>query len=332
MVEPSLAILDVGHGNCAVLVDDRIVVIDAGPGTTLLEFLESEGIEEIAAVLISHADEDHIKGLVSLFESKTVVVRMVRINSDAMKNSPTWNDLTYLLDEANKTGAVRFEVGLTTNQTGDFDTARVRIEILAPTPGLAAKGPGSHDHKGRKLTSNSMSAVVRLLRNGKAKVLLPGDIDEIGLENLLEAGGDISVEIAVFPHHGGGAASGNLSTFAKSFCKASKAEKLVFSIGRGRYDTPRPEIIAAVLSEIPKIRILCTQLSEHCASQLPTTDPTHLTAKVSRGKESRRCCAGTIWLTLAQDGAAVLPILEAHTEFIEDAAPSALCMKGREAS
>src|SRR5260370_10339617 len=250
MTEPTVSILDVGHGNCAVLIDDKVVVIDAGPGTTLLDFLEKEGIKEIEAVLISHADEDHIKGLISMFEPRTVVVRLVRINSDAIKNSPTWNDLTYLLDEANKTGAVRFEVGLTTNQTGDFDTAAVRIEVLAPTPGLAAKGPGSHDHKGRRLTSNSMSAVVRLLRNGKPKVLLPGDIDEIGLENLLDAGGDIAAEISVFLHHGGGVAGGNLSSFVPPFCIVSKAEQLVFSIGRGRYDKPRPAIIAAVLSEI----------------------------------------------------------------------------------
>jgi beta-lactamase superfamily II metal-dependent hydrolase len=332
MTEPSLTILDVGHGNCAVLIDDRVIVIDAGPGTTLLDFLEKEGIKEIAAVLISHTDEDHIKGLVSLFESETVVVRLVRINSDSLKDSPTWNDLTYLLDEANRAGTVRFEVGLTTNQTGDFDTAAIRIEVLAPSPGLAAKGPGSHDHKGRKLTSNSMSAVIRLVRSGKPLVLLPGDIDETGLGNLLDAGTDISAETAVFPHHGGGTTSGNLSSFATSFCKASGPEKLVFSIGRGRYDTPRPEIIAAALSEVPKIRILCTQLSEHCASQLPTTDPSHLTDKISKGKEFRRCCAGTISLTLAEREATAFPILEAHVEFIERAAPSALCMKGRTTS
>jgi beta-lactamase superfamily II metal-dependent hydrolase len=329
MAEPTLSILDVGHGNCAVLLDDRVIVVDAGPGTTLLEFLENEGIKEVAAVLISHADEDHIKGLVSLIESKTVVVRVVRINSDALKDSPTWNDLTYLLDEANTAGRLRFEVGLTTNQTGAFDTAAIQIEIVGPTPGLAAKGPGSNDHKGRKLTSNSMSAVVRLLRNGSPLVLLPGDIDEIGLENLLEAGGDISAEIAVFPHHGGGTSGGNVSAFAKSFCKASKAEKLIFSIGRGKYDTPRPEIVTAVLQESPKIRILCTQLSKHCASQLPAADPSHLTNKVSRGKEARRCCAGTISLTLGEKGRNVLPILEEHAGFVQSAAPSALCMKGR---
>ena len=329
MTEPDVTILDVGHGNCAVLVDDKVVVIDAGPGTTLLDFLKEEGIKEVEVVLISHADEDHIKGLVSLFESQTVAVRFVRINSDGIKNSPTWNDLMYLLDEANKAGKVRFEVGLTTNQTGDFDTGRIRIEILAPTPGLAAKGPGSHDHKGRKLSSNSMSAVIRMLRKGKPLLLLPGDIDEVGLENLLESGTDISAEIAVFPHHGGGASGGNLSGFASSFCKAAQPEKLLFSIGRGRYDTPRPEVVAAAIGEIPKVRVLCTQLSEHCASQLPKADPAHLSGKVSKGKEFRRCCAGSISVTLAEKEAPVLPILDAHAQFIGSAAPSALCMKGR---
>jgi beta-lactamase superfamily II metal-dependent hydrolase len=329
MSEPNVTILDVGHGNCAVLVDDKVVVVDAGPGATLLDFLEAEGIKEISVVLISHADEDHIKGLVSLFESQTVVVRLVRINSDGIKNSPTWNDLMYLLDEANKAGRVRFEVGLTTNQTGDFDTGRIHIEILAPTPGLAAKGPGSRDHKGRKLSSNSMSAVIRLLRQGKPKLLLPGDIDEVGLDNVLESGADISAEIAVFPHHGGGASSDNLSGFASSFCKAAQPEKLVFSIGRGKYDTPRPEVVAAAVHEIPKVRVLCTQLSEHCASQLPKSDPGHLTGKVSKGKESRRCCAGSISVSLAEKEADVLPILADHAQFIGSAAPSALCMKGR---
>src|SRR5208282_4317051 len=102
MGEPTLSILDVGHGNCAVLVDDKVVVIDAGPGTTLLEFLEREGIREISAVLVSHADEDHVKGLVGLVESQAVTINTIHINSDAIKESSTWSHLAYLLDEENK--------------------------------------------------------------------------------------------------------------------------------------------------------------------------------------------------------------------------------------
>lgn len=327
MTEPTVSILDVGHGNCAVLIDDKVVVIDAGPGTTLLDFLAKEGINEVAVVLISHADEDHIKGLVSLLESQTVTVQLVRINSDALKGSQTWNDLTFLLDEANRAGIIQFDVGLTTNQTGEFDTAAIRIEVLAPSPGLAVKGPGSHDHKGRKLTPNSSSAVIRLLRDGRPLLLLPGDIDEIGLANLLEAKSDVSAEIAVFPHHGGGPSTVDLSAFAAAFCKATKADKLIFSIGRGRYDTPKPEIVAAVRGLSTNIRVLCTQLSEHCASQLPSTEPGHLSGKVSKGSELRRCCAGTISLVLKGKETSVLPVLQAHMDFIMSSAPTALCLK-----
>jgi len=324
---PTLFILDVGHGNCAVLVDDNATVIDSGPGTTLLEFLVKEGITEIRTVLVSHADEDHIKGLISLIESRTVAIGVIRVNSDALQGSATWNDLTYLLDTENKAGNLRFEVGLTTSDSGRFDSASVNVQILAPSPGLAAKGPGSKDHKGRKLTSNSASAVIRLLIDGKPKVLLPGDLDEVGLENLIESAQDLTAPVAVFPHHGGGTAGGNHSDFARAFCKASSAKNLVFSIGRSRYGTPRPEIVAAALAHSASVRVICTQLSEHCASELPKTDPTHLTDRVARGREFRRCCGGTLMLKLAEDTPAVLPQLDAHREFIRASAPSALCVK-----
>ena len=43
---PSFYILDVGHGNSAVLIDrDGVVVIDAGPNTVLLDFLIDHHIQ-----------------------------------------------------------------------------------------------------------------------------------------------------------------------------------------------------------------------------------------------------------------------------------------------
>jgi hypothetical protein len=40
LVVPSLTVLDVGHGGCAILVEaGRTVVFDAGPKSGLLEFL-----------------------------------------------------------------------------------------------------------------------------------------------------------------------------------------------------------------------------------------------------------------------------------------------------
>lgn len=61
----TVTILDVGHGNAAVVnTGTGIIVIDAGPRTGLLEFLTETGAPKIDALLISHADADHIAGLI----------------------------------------------------------------------------------------------------------------------------------------------------------------------------------------------------------------------------------------------------------------------------
>ena len=49
-----LVILDVGHGNSAVLVDDeQVVVIDADPKSGLLEYLTQNDIKTIDTILLS---------------------------------------------------------------------------------------------------------------------------------------------------------------------------------------------------------------------------------------------------------------------------------------
>jgi beta-lactamase superfamily II metal-dependent hydrolase len=327
IVEPTLYILDVGHGNSSVLVDDRVIVVDAGPGNALLEFMQSREIIAISVVLISHADEDHIKGLISLVESGTVSIETIHVNSNSIQQSETWKDLAFILDLENSAKRIKFEVGLTTNHSNSFSTESITIEILAPSPGLAIKGPGSDDHKGRKLTSNSVSAVVRLLRGQNPLVLLPGDLDETGLENLTESGRDIRAMTVVFPHHGGVSGYHDASKFAQRFFDACKPESVIFSIGRGKYGTPRPEIVAAAYAYNAKIRILCTQLSERCANTVPKTDPKHLTKFFSKGREAHKCCAGTIVLALYADGPRLQPQAEDHLRFIAESAPTALCSK-----
>ena len=90
----TLSILDVGHGNAAVLMDtDGIVVIDCCPDTTLLEFLREERIGHIDVVLISHADKDHIRGLITLVASEACSIGRVRLNSDALKDTDLWRSL-----------------------------------------------------------------------------------------------------------------------------------------------------------------------------------------------------------------------------------------------
>ncbi len=123
---PELIILDVGHGNCAILRDTKTVtVIDCPPALTLLETLERLGISTVDQVLISHADLDHIGGLVNLLED--VTVRNVYINPDADKKSRTWKDIRIALGLAEDRGT-EIHVGLTTQLTKKINSGQIDVD------------------------------------------------------------------------------------------------------------------------------------------------------------------------------------------------------------
>jgi beta-lactamase superfamily II metal-dependent hydrolase len=327
MPQCRLDILDVGHGNSTVLRQpNKVMVIDAGPGSSLLEFFEAEDITAIDTLIISHADSDHIGGVLNLLASPTLMPRRVFLNSDSSKGSRIWDDLLAALTDAHKRGDIEFNVGLTVANSGTFDSETVKVQILAPDQYLAGKGAGGRDNHGRLLSTNSLSVVIRLVKDGKPVALLPGDLDEIGLARILENGVDIGAPIAVYPHHGGRAGSGNVAQFAEQFLKAVAPEMMIFSIGRGQFETPSPDVVKALRQANPNLRVACTQLSEHCASNTPNGVPTHLTNSFARGRERNACCAGTLRVDLDQ-GNEVFPAHADHTSFIQLAAPGALCRK-----
>lgn len=207
-------------GNSAVLIDrEGVVVIDAGPKTELLKFLLWKNITVIDVLLLSHADKDHIADAINLLAAEEITIRRVYVNSDSTKDSKVWDRLVQALYDADKSGILYFEPSLTPHLNGKLDQGTVAIEVLAPNQYIAAKGPGSRDRQGRKLSSNSISAVIRFFFNGKPIVLLPGDIDQVGLDNLLEDNADMMAWFAVYPHHGGRPGSRNLKTFAALFAQ-----------------------------------------------------------------------------------------------------------------
>ena len=73
MRQPEVVILDVGHGNCAILQDtNAVTVIDCPPPSTLVDTLERLGIDTIDHILISHSDLDHAGGLPNPLDEITV--------------------------------------------------------------------------------------------------------------------------------------------------------------------------------------------------------------------------------------------------------------------
>jgi beta-lactamase superfamily II metal-dependent hydrolase len=325
-LKEALAILDVGHGNSAVLIDTKgVIVLDAGPGIALCNFLLEQGITRIDVIMVSHADQDHISGLIGILSSGNFQIGSVYLNTDSSKNTKIWDDLLYTLsNDANVTA----NISLTRDTTGKYDQGSVRVEILAPSVYIAGKGPGSTDKKGRAINSNSISAVVRFCKNGEPIALLAGDVDQVGLDNILEDGVDIQAPILVFPHHGGRPGTCNPVSFANDICTAVKPETVVFSVDRSKYGLPRDDVVQAVRSCTKGVRIACTQLSDRCAETVPNVDPDHLVDVYAHGRESKSCCAGTIVISLVD--AAVSPSRSDHDGFISNSAPTAMCMKNQQ--
>jgi len=288
---PNFYVLDVAHGNSAVLIDTQgVIVIDAGgPKPYLLNFLTQKNISTIEVLLLSHADQDHIAGAISLLSSE-IRVKHVYVNPDSTKTSKIWDDLVYLLDEKDKEGHLDFESNLTPRLNGKLNQGEVTVEILAPNQYIVAKGSGSKDRKDRKLTSNSISAVIRLSHKGKPVALLPGDLDEIGLDNLLEDTNDIQAWLVVFPHHGGKSGRENVKAFTHRFCQVVKPDIVVFSIGNNPKNFPTQVVVETVAKTLNNVRMFSTRSSEVLQAHLQKT-----------GNESHQNGVGTIHLDLSQE-------------------------------
>jgi beta-lactamase superfamily II metal-dependent hydrolase len=323
---PSLAILDVGHGTCIVLTDTNgVTIFDAARGGILLDYLKHRGVHEISTILISHADDDHVAGLMSLLLSNSVLVRKVYLNSDAKRQTSTWEDLRAAVAYARKKRkATVTNTQLNTSINDSLDHGVVSIQVLSPTPELTMAGIGGRDLNGKRLSTHAMSAVVRLTKGSVPLVLIPGDIDYSGMDSLLQECADIKAPVLVFPHHGGHPA-GDVDRFVHRLCSAVKPDCIVFSTGRTRYGTPRPDVVHSIRESLPKVRIVCTQLSEHCAVDTPATEPQHLNDVPAAGRCARACCAGTIIVDLSRKKPLVTPDKGRHTAFIDRVTKNALC-------
>jgi len=320
-----LAVLDVGHGNSTVIcTDDHVALVDVGPGSGILEFVTRHNIKTIQTVYLSHADKDHIGGLAGLLSSKEVTMNQVFLNSDALKGSDEWNDLLYELDAAHNAKELKFEVALVDNTSDSYGD--VVLEVLAPSRYLAGRGPGSTDREGRKLYSNSISAVIRVMKNGEPVAVLPGDLDNVGLQNLLASEVDAQAPVLVFPHHGGRPGTDNIQEFVDQLCGLVNPEIVLFSIDRNKQKFPRPEIVEAIRQALPHVRFACTQLSAYCSKSLASDDYGHLSDLFALGREDSKCCGGTITVNL-DNPTQLTPTVEQHQAFIERNAESALCYK-----
>ena len=167
--ELSVTILNVGHGNSAVVRDGELThIIDTGGaqvGLRLLDYLNAHGVTSIQTLILSHGDEDHI-GSASTLLLSDVHVEQVFVNSDSTKRTKSHAWLMNALRDARRKKATRLIPALTLSQGPDLVTQAVNLEVLFPPPESVVSGPGGLCYNGTKQSTNSLSGVIRISGSG----------------------------------------------------------------------------------------------------------------------------------------------------------------------
>jgi beta-lactamase superfamily II metal-dependent hydrolase len=323
---PYIAIVDVGHGSSIVLRDqNKTFIVDCGAKSAgLLEFLDREGVTEIDQIFLTHSDADHIGGLVGIVSEERFKINRIQLNPDGTKKSAAWDDLAYVVNKLHLAGDTKIVPTLMQEnewrRCGDIE-----LEIVGPSVYLVTKGVGNKDSTGRVIVSNSLSASFRVHWKGQPLVYIAGDIDQVAIDDLRANGANLTADILVYPHHGGKSGVGDPRKFTESLCGRVMPKTVIFSIGRTKFENPRPEVVAEVKAHIKDVRISCTQLSVNCSEKIKYSDFSHLADVYSRGKEDNFCCSGSFVIRL-HEGFAEVPERAKHLEFINRAAGSPLCL------
>lgn len=332
-VAPKLIVFDVGHGSCVFLQDGTITtVIDCKESTLLIEFLLSQNIRAISQVIISHADADHVDGILALIQSDYIQLGTVFVNPDASKNSDVWMDLRIALQDASLRGKMKVRTEIGDGMVDQLQQGAVRIEVVAPGIASRLSGAGGRTPQDAHASSNAMSVVLRLHHEYHPVMLVPGDLDNVGLADLVARAKEIDCDILLFPHHGGHIGHGstpdarvrNNATFAKTIVERSKPQLILFSIGRGHFSTPRPEIVKEIHTQSPACNIRCTQLSESCHLK-PPGPLSHLNALPALGRAGNKCCGGSIEIVFAGKKTVSKLDHSRHIQFVTGSVATPLC-------
>ncbi|WP_410642368.1 ComEC/Rec2 family competence protein [Amycolatopsis sp. lyj-346] len=181
---------DVGQGDAVVLATGepgRAVVVDAGPEPGPVdECLHRLAVDRIPLLVLSHLHADHIGGLASVFDGRSVGAVAV-----GPGRSPGWAWRQVAAE------ADRRAVPLVELSPGErLDWPGLALDVLGPryVPARSVERPDG-------TTINNSSVVLRA-ETAVGRILLTGDVELAAQADLVADIGDLRAEVLKVPHHG----------------------------------------------------------------------------------------------------------------------------------
>jgi competence protein ComEC len=208
---------DVGQGlGVLVRTAEHALLYDAGPayGTesdsgsrVVVPALRGAGLARIDLVVLSHEDNDHIGGALSVMESFEV--------GEMVSSLPAAHPLNALAPHSRRCLA---------NDGWEWDG--VRFEIVHPSLDPL---PGKR---------NNTSCVLRVIAGGRS-LLITGDIERAAEAQMIAGGRVSKTDVLLVPHHGSRTSS------TPDFVAAAAPSWAVIPVGyRSRFGHPNAEVVA----------------------------------------------------------------------------------------
>ncbi len=210
---------DVGQGmGLLIETQGHRMLYDTGPyyspesdggNRVILPYLKARGIEALDAVMITHNDNDHSGGALSIFEEVRIgwVSSSLAAGSKIVRAAPNHR---------------RCAAG----QRWSWDG--VAFELLHP---------GLDSYEDSKWKPNARSCTLKITL-GSQSILLAGDIEAMQEAALVESSADkLQASVLLAPHHGSGTSS------TMPFLEAVKPGIALFQVGyRNRFRHPKQEV------------------------------------------------------------------------------------------
>lgn len=211
--------LDVGQADCALLIcGDEAMLIDGGnrdDSQLVVSYLQQQGVQELKAVVCSHAHEDHVGGLPGVLAVYPTQAVYAPTKTYASK---VFDDFLYYTDQQ----------GLEVTIPAPGDTLRLgqaQITVLGPV----ASYPETND-----------TSLILRVDYGENALLFTGDQEQTAEHDLLEywqsQPGTLDVDVLKVGHHGSDTSTGYRFLYEVS------PEYGILSVGRDNsYGHPHAE-------------------------------------------------------------------------------------------
>ena len=321
--------LDVGQGtsNIILLGDGRAIVIDCGPlGCNVpLSFLKRY-VSVIEQLILSHNDSDHDGGAAGIIQAYPRAIKKIRFLSDRPSG---YMRVFQVLKHERRAGNLLCEPerleALENPQCVFSDVnSGIELRLLYPTftESLEAQGAGAR--------RPNVTCGVLALFCGRRSVVFSGDATSETWEALasrLSSKLPLRCDVLAVPHHGGhllprkiGETDDEHRDMEEKFLRRLYSEILyprysVISVGTSnKFGHPIPATITAISSL--GIRVLCTEMTPHCSSDLESVRPglvtpaspsrsTHQVRKTSAGRSKDVGCCGSIIAEIGAEKVAI---------------------------